>query len=98
MNTDTFKASELMFRQSPCLFEPRITALNGNPFMIKCLPFFRTSFDMIAKLSVILDRLVDRDLDGWYEQCLQCSYRHELKDIAEFKKLPVPAGRERSKN
>ena len=27
---------------------------------------------------------LDRDLDGWYEECLQCSYRRELKDIAEF--------------
>ena len=44
------------------------------------------------------DLFIDKDLDGWYEQCLQCSYRHELKDIAEFKKLLVPAGRERSKN
>jgi len=44
------------------------------------------------------DLFIDKDLDGWYEQCLQCSYRHELKDIVEFKKLPVPAGRERAKN
>ena len=44
------------------------------------------------------DLFIDKDLDGWYEQCLQCSYRHELKDIAEFKQSPVPAGRERSKN
>ena len=29
---------------------------------------------------------VGEDLDSYYEQCLQCSYRHELRDIAEFKK------------
>jgi DNA-directed RNA polymerase subunit M/transcription elongation factor TFIIS len=22
---------------------------------------------------------VDRDTDGWYEQCINCSYRNELK-------------------
>ena len=22
---------------------------------------------------------VDRDMDGWYEQCINCSYRSELK-------------------
>ena len=30
-----------------------------------------------------------RDMDNWYEQCLQCSYRHELKNIAEFQGQPV---------
>ena len=30
------------------------------------------------------DIFIDRDLDGWHEQCLQCSYRHELKNLAEF--------------
>ncbi len=43
------------------------------------------------------DIFIAKDLDGWYEQCLQCSYRHELKDIAEFKKQPVLAGGTRSK-
>jgi len=38
------------------------------------------------------DILLDRDLDGWHEQCLQCSYRGELKKLAEFKEQPVPAG------
>jgi hypothetical protein len=28
---------------------------------------------------------IDRDLDGWYEQCLLCAYRGELKNLAEFK-------------
>jgi hypothetical protein len=32
---------------------------------------------------------VDRDLDGWFEQCLQCSYRRELP---ELKKRGVAVG------
>lgn len=24
---------------------------------------------------------VDRDIDGWYEQCVNCSYRNELKVV-----------------
>ncbi len=31
------------------------------------------------------DMFIDRDLDGWYEQCLQCAYRGELKNLKEFK-------------
>ncbi len=39
------------------------------------------------------DIFVDRDLNGWYEQCLQCSYQHELKHLAEFKEpTAVPLG------
>jgi ribosomal protein S27AE len=37
------------------------------------------------------DVFIERDLDGWYEQCLQCSYRVDLKTLAEFKE-PIPAG------
>ena len=40
------------------------------------------------------DLFLDRDLEDWYEQCLQCSYRHELKSIAEFKKQPAQRERE----
>ncbi len=35
------------------------------------------------------DLFVDRDLDGWFEQCLQCSYRRELP---ELKKRGVAVG------
>ena len=35
------------------------------------------------------DLFIDKDLDGWFEQCLQCGYRRELK---ELKKQPVPVG------
>ena len=35
------------------------------------------------------DLFIDRDIDGWFEQCLQCSYRKELK---ELKRQTVPVG------
>ena len=51
------------------------------------------------------DIFIDRDLDGWHEQCLQCAYQHELKDLAEFKeelsqreREPVGAGLPPSKS
>jgi hypothetical protein len=28
------------------------------------------------------DVIVDRDFDGWYEQCLQCGYQRYLEGIA----------------
>jgi len=31
------------------------------------------------------DMFVDRDMDYWYEQCLQCSFRTELKKLENFK-------------
>lgn len=32
------------------------------------------------------DMFLDTDIDkSWYEQCLQCSYRHELQNIFELK-------------
>ena len=31
------------------------------------------------------DMFLDSDLDSWYEQCLQCCFRNELRDMAEFK-------------
>jgi DNA-directed RNA polymerase subunit M/transcription elongation factor TFIIS len=35
------------------------------------------------------DLFIDRDADGWFEQCLQCSYRKELR---ELKRQPVTIG------
>jgi ribosomal protein S27AE len=32
------------------------------------------------------DFFIDKDIDGWYAQCLQCAYRQELKQIAEPKR------------
>jgi len=31
------------------------------------------------------DIFIDRDLDNWYEQCLQCSYRVDLKTLVPIK-------------
>jgi len=35
------------------------------------------------------DLFVGQDYYGWYEQCLQCAHRSELKELAEFKKQSV---------
>jgi DNA-directed RNA polymerase subunit RPC12/RpoP len=35
------------------------------------------------------DFYIDKDADGWYEQCLQCAYRRELKPLVESKQ-PAP--------
>jgi DNA-directed RNA polymerase subunit M/transcription elongation factor TFIIS len=35
------------------------------------------------------DLFVDRDADGWFQQCLQCGYRREMKAIAETKPVAV---------
>ncbi len=43
------------------------------------------------------DVFIEKDLEGWYEQCLQCSHRHELKDLALFEKQPILAGETRPK-
>lgn len=40
---------------------------------------------------------MDRDLDGWYEQCLQCSYRRDLEKLVELKEHSVSAGGTRPK-
>ncbi|MDD5190856.1 MAG: hypothetical protein PHE50_07430 [Dehalococcoidales bacterium] len=32
------------------------------------------------------DVYMDRDADGWFEQCLQCSCRRELRDIRDYEK------------
>ena len=43
------------------------------------------------------DIFIDRDLNGWHEQCLQCSYRHELKDLAEFEEPSAKTEKEPTK-
>ncbi len=35
------------------------------------------------------DVFVDYDMNGWYEQCLQCGYLHDLKTILEVKGQPI---------
>ena len=42
------------------------------------------------------DMFLDTDIDkSWYEQCLQCSYRHELQSIYRSKGDLVPKEREK---
>ena len=43
------------------------------------------------------DVFMDKDQDGWYEQCLQCAYRHELQVLAESEREPVLAGKANSR-
>jgi hypothetical protein len=31
------------------------------------------------------DVVIDRDMDGWYEQCLQCGCQRYLESLAETK-------------
>ena len=38
------------------------------------------------------DIFVDRDMDGWYEECLQCSYRYDLKSTADYEEHPSSKG------
>lgn len=38
------------------------------------------------------DSFIDKDMDGWYEQCLLCSHRRELKDLDQFRRRPVQTG------
>lgn len=40
------------------------------------------------------DVFVDRDISGWYEQCLQCGYLHDLNSIEEVKEQPREKKRE----
>ena len=38
------------------------------------------------------DVYIAKDLDGWFEQCLQCGCRRELKEIGDFQKQRVMIG------
>jgi len=38
------------------------------------------------------DLFISEDMDGWYEQCLQCSFQRELKHLDEFKSKPTSTG------
>lgn len=31
------------------------------------------------------DLFIDYDINGWYEECLQCGYLHDLKTVLEVK-------------
>ncbi|MFC1991386.1 hypothetical protein ACFLVC_01430 [Chloroflexota bacterium] len=43
------------------------------------------------------DMFLDRDLDSWHEQCLQCSYRVELKNLGRIKESVSTRGRDSKK-
>ena len=32
---------------------------------------------------------LEKEIDGWYEQCINCAYRKELKDLANLNEKPV---------
>ena len=38
------------------------------------------------------DIFVDRDMDGWFEECLQCSHRHDLESVTEYEGRPSSKG------
>jgi len=42
------------------------------------------------------DLFIDRDIDNWYVQCLQCSHRRELESLDELEQQLVTTGTERS--
>jgi len=42
------------------------------------------------------DVYINKDTDGWFEQCLQCSDRRELKDLAVLKKQTETAALDKS--
>ncbi len=39
------------------------------------------------------DVYLDKDYDGWYEQCLQCCFRRPVKPVAENQVRPKLPGR-----
>ncbi len=40
------------------------------------------------------DLFLDRDIYSWYEECVQCGYVHDLKNIDEFNQLMSEAKQE----
>ncbi len=36
------------------------------------------------------DVLIDKDVYGWYEQCLQCGYQRDLKNVVKVKPQSEP--------
>ena len=33
------------------------------------------------------DIVIDRDQWGWYEECIQCGYLHDLRNVVEVKQV-----------
>ncbi|MFC1944364.1 hypothetical protein ACFLX5_02565 [Chloroflexota bacterium] len=42
------------------------------------------------------DLFLEEDFDGWYEECLQCGYLHDLEDMEEFLERLTLGGDEQS--
>ncbi len=42
------------------------------------------------------DVFLDGDVYGWYEQCLDCAYMHDLQSIDEFGEVAVERANERT--
>lgn len=42
------------------------------------------------------DLLIDKDMYGWYEQCIQCGYQHSLDPLVNVGQLPAEEKRSRS--
>lgn len=36
------------------------------------------------------DVLIDKDVYGWYEQCLQCGYQRDLKNVGKVRPQSEP--------
>jgi hypothetical protein len=43
------------------------------------------------------DLFIDSDMYSWYEQCLQCSYRSELKNLNDVKEQETKREKEPAK-
>ena len=35
------------------------------------------------------DIYLEKDIDGWYERCLQCGYNRDLKYVVEVREQPT---------
>lgn len=44
------------------------------------------------------DLFIYRDIDSWNEQCLQCCYWREARDLDELEKQPVLPGEKEGNN
>jgi hypothetical protein len=42
--------------------------------------------------------MLDRDVWGWYEQCIQCGYLHDMLEVVEAEPSLVASKRKRNKS
>ena len=43
------------------------------------------------------DVFIDKDMDGWFEKCLQCGYTHYMSKVVEVSEEPVVRKRKRER-